>query len=74
MVCKELTLFLKNNLDVFALSHKDMPGIDLRIMVHRLNVSLSFPPVRKKKKVFTQERDRAIAEKVHKLLEASFIK
>ena len=40
----------------------------------RLNVSPSFPPIRQKKWVFTQERDRAIAEEVCKLQEAGFIR
>ena len=51
-----------------------MPGIDLLVIVHRLNVSPSFPPIRQKKRVFTQERDRAIAEEVGKLQEAGFIR
>ena len=33
-----LISFLKDNWDVFALSHEDMPGIDLAIKVHRLNI------------------------------------
>ena len=33
-----LTSFLKDNRDVFSLSHEDMPGIDLAIKVHRLNI------------------------------------
>ena len=40
-----LVAFLEKNQDVFAWSHEDMPGIDLLVMVHRLNVSPSFPPV-----------------------------
>ena len=51
-----------------------MPGIDPLVIVHRLNVSPSFPPIRQKKQVFTPERDRAIREKVRKLQEANFIK
>ena len=51
-----------------------MPGIDPSIIVHKLNVSPSFPPVRQKKRVFAQERDKAIAEEVRKLLEADFIR
>ena len=51
-----------------------MPGIDPSIMVHRLNVSPSFPPVRQKKRVFAPERDQAIAKEVHKLQEANFIR
>ena len=39
-----LTTFLRENQDVFPWSHEDMPRIDPSIMVHRLNVSPSFPP------------------------------
>ena len=66
--------FLKSNQDVFAWTYEDMPGIDLSVIVHRLNVSPSFPPVRQKKRVFAQERDQAIAEEVHKLQEGNFIR
>ena len=40
-----LMTFLRDNRDVFAWSHEDMPGIDPSIMVHRLNVLPSFPPI-----------------------------
>ena len=69
-----LTAFLRANQDVFAWSHEDMLGIDPSIMVHKLNVLSSFPPVRQKKQVFAQERDKANAEEVRKLLEANFIR
>ena len=51
-----------------------MPGIDPLVMVHRLNVSPFFPPIRQKKRVFTQERNRVIAEEVGKLQEECFIR
>ena len=73
-VRKELALFLKSNQDVFTCSHKDMPGICPSTMVHKLNVCPSVPPVRQKKRVFAQERDKVIAEEVRKLLEADFIR
>ncbi|XP_075659096.1 uncharacterized protein LOC142628960 [Castanea sativa] len=73
-VRQELANFLKENRDVFAWSHEDMLGIDPSVMVHRLNVSPSFPPVRQKKRTFAQERDQAAAEEVHKLQEAGFIR
>ena len=50
-----------------------MPGIDPSVIVHRLNVLPLFSPIRQKKRVFAQERDKAIAEEVRKLLEADFI-
>ena len=51
-----------------------MPGIDPSVMVHKLNVSPSFSPVRQKKRLFAPKRDQAIAEEVRKLQEASFIR
>ena len=45
-----LTTFLRENQDVFAWSHEDMPRIDPSIMVHRLNVSPLFPPYPAKEK------------------------
>ena len=50
-----------------------MSGIDPSVIVHWLNVLPSFSPIRQKKQVFAQERDKAIAEEVRKLLEADFI-
>ena len=69
-----LVAFLKENQDMFAWSHEDMLGINSSVMVQRLNVSPSFPPIQQKKRVFTQEQDRAIAEEVGKLQEAGFIR
>ena len=68
-----LAAFLKKNQDVFAWNHEDMLGIDPSVIVHRLNVNPASLPIRQKKRVFAQERDKAIAEEVRKLLEAYFI-
>ena len=69
-----LTAFLRMNQDVFTWSHEDMPGIDPSVIVHRLNVNPASSLIRQKKRVFAQERDKAIAEEVKKLLEAGFIR
>ena len=50
-----------------------MLEINPSIIVHKLNVSPSFSPIRQKKLVFTQERDKAITEDVRKLQEANCI-
>ena len=63
-VRQTLTTFLRDNQDMFAWSHEDMPGIDPSVMVHKLNALPSFPPIRQKKRVFAQEQDKAIAEEV----------
>ena len=37
--------FLKQNLDVFAWTHEDMPGIDNEVIEHKLNVDPTKKPV-----------------------------
>ena len=61
---QDLIHFLKKSMDVFAWSHKDMPGIDLSVITHGLNVYPSSKPVRQKKRVFPPEQDNAIKEEV----------
>ena len=74
VIHQALTAFLKDNWDVFAWSHEDMPRIDPTVMVHRLSISPFFPPIHQNKQVFAPEQDQAIAEEVHKLQEAKFIR
>ena len=65
--------FLRNNLDIFTWGYEEMLGINPSILIHQLNVSPSFLPVRQRKWVFAQERDNAIAKKACKLLDVNFI-
>ena len=58
-VRRALTTSLSKNQDVFAWSHKDIPGINPSIMVHRLNMPPSFFPIRQKKWVFAQKHDNS---------------
>jgi hypothetical protein len=71
---ESLVQFLKNNKDVFAWSHEDMPGINPSIISHKLNVNPSLRPVKQKQRVFAPERNDAIMEEVDKLLTANFIR
>ena len=41
--------FLKQNKDVFVWKHEDLEGIDLVIIIHKLNVNPSFKPIKKKR-------------------------
>ena len=52
-----LIQFLKENIDVFAWSHEDMPGIAPEVIQHQLNVDPEWKPVQQKRRVFTPERD-----------------
>ena len=45
VVKKDLIHFLRKNTDVFAWSHKDMPGIDPSVITHYLNVNPSSKPI-----------------------------
>ena len=56
-------------MDVFAWSHKDIPGITPEHAVHSLNIDHAFPPVRQKQRRFAAERDKAINDEVDRLLE-----
>ena len=41
---EKMISFVRANQDVFAWKHKDMPGIDRKIIQHRLNVNLECKP------------------------------
>ena len=43
-----LIQFLKENLDVFAWSHEDMPGISPKVIQHKLNVNPERKPVQQR--------------------------
>uniref|UniRef100_A0A2N9GTA9 Reverse transcriptase domain-containing protein n=1 Tax=Fagus sylvatica TaxID=28930 RepID=A0A2N9GTA9_FAGSY len=66
--------FLKDNLDVFAWTHDDMPGIDPTTICHKLNVDPSIRPIKQKRRVFAPDRNQAISDEVEKLLTAGFIR
>ena len=51
-----------------------MGGIDPAIITHRLNVSPSFKPVKRKRRSFALERQKAINEEVDKHFQAGAIK
>ena len=74
LIHQDLAAFLRMSQDVFAWGHEDMPGINPSVIVHRLNVNPASSLIRQKKRVFAQERDKAIVEEVRKLLEAGFIR
>ena len=73
-VKKDLIHFLGKNINVFAWSHEDMPGIDPSVITHCLNVYPYSKLIRQKKMVFALKRDNAIKEKVQKLIIAKFIR
>ena len=70
---QDLVQFLRKSINVFAWSHKNMPGIDSSVITYRLNMYPSSKSIRQKKRVFASERDNAIKEEVQKLTTIEFI-
>ena len=69
----ELVAFLKGNMDVFAQSHKDMPGIAPEHAVHCMKIDPAFPLVRQKQRRFAPEQSKSINDEVDRLLEIGAI-
>ena len=69
-----LIQFLKQNRDVFAWKYADMGGIEPTVITHKLHTNPSFKPVKKKRRSFAPERQKAINEEVGKLLQAGAIR
>jgi hypothetical protein len=72
-VRNNLINFLQRNMEVFAWSHEDMPGISPEKIVHVLNVDPGMKPVKQKRRKFAPKRVEAITVEVEKLLKAQFI-
>jgi len=71
---RDILNFLKNNLDVFAWSHEDMPTIPANVIQHRLNVDPEKKPIQQRRRVFAPERNKATMDEVNKLLAANIIR
>ena len=55
--------FLKQNMEVFTWKQEDMSGIAPEVITHRLNVSLSFKPVKQKIRSFAQKDRRRLMKR-----------
>ena len=51
-----------------------MPGIDRKIIQHRLNIKSECKPIQQKRRIFAPERNKVVTEEVEKLLEADFMR
>jgi hypothetical protein len=65
--------FLWENMEAFTWIHEDMPRINLKDIVHCLNINPEMSPVKQKRRKFAPERNVAITEEVERLLKAHFI-
>ena len=70
---ERLISFLTQQHDYFAWLHADMTGIDPEIVVHRLQIDPSYPPVKQKRRKFAPERNLVINEEIQKLIEIGYV-
>jgi hypothetical protein len=69
-----LVNFLHVNVDIFAWSPSDMPGIPREVAEHALEFRAGSKPVKQRLCCFDKEKRKVIDEEIHKLLESGFIK
>lgn len=65
---------LKDYMDVFAWGYEDMPGLDPKVVVHKLAVSRSLHPVKQGQRCMRQELQEKVEEEVRKLIKVGFIR
>ena len=70
----KMLLFLIQNVDVFAWSPYEVPGVDPEFIVHKLNVDPSFLPKKQKPRRSTKEHVEAVRSEVRRLREAEAIR
>jgi len=69
-----ITTVLLKNTNLFAWSAADMPGIDPRIISHKLSICKEARPVAQKKRKLVGEKGQIAEEETRKLLDAGFIR
>ena len=71
--CEILTPTLINNIDLFAYSAADLPGVDPQVAAHKLSIYKDARYVSQKKRKLGEERRLAAKIEADKLLNARFI-
>ena len=69
-----MLLFLMQNVDVFAWSLYEVPGVDPEFIVHKLNVDPSFPPKKQKPRRAAKEHVDAVKLEVQRLKDVGVIR
>ena len=70
----KVLLLLIQNVDVFAWSLYEVPGVDPEFIMHKLNVDPSFTPKKQKPRRSAKEHVEAVRSKVRRLREAGAIR
>nr|XP_023895718.1 uncharacterized protein LOC112007578 [Quercus suber] len=70
----KMLLLLIRNVDVFAWSPYEVPGVDSEFIVHKLNVDSSYPPKKQRPRRSSKKHAEAVKEEVQRLKESGAIK
>ena len=71
---KRLTDFLKQHEEVFAWTYEDMPGLDPKLVEHRLVLKPDAKPVKQKLRKMDPRIEQQVKEGLEDLLKAGFIR
>jgi hypothetical protein len=70
----ELIDFVRCNMDIFAWSLTEMPGVSQEVIEHTLNIKPDSSPVKHGLRCLNQEKRWAMGEELSRLLAAGFVK
>ena len=71
---ERLTHFLKQHEEVFAWTYEDMPGLDTKLVEHRLVLKPNVKPVKQKLRKMDPRVEQQVKEGLEDLLKAGFIR
>ncbi|XP_073051308.1 uncharacterized protein [Primulina eburnea] len=71
---QDLISMLKEYRDCFAWSYDDIPGLDRKLVEHRLPLKEGFKPFQQPSRCMSKEVELKVKEEVEKMLKAKFIK
>src|SRR3954471_11467914 len=69
----DLIALIREYIDVFAWHYEDMPGLDPKVVMHRLNIKAGAKPVKQPQRCFRLDIMDSIKKEVRKLIESGFI-
>src|SRR3954467_14030432 len=70
----DLIALIREYIDVFVWHYEDMPGLDPKVAVHRLNIKEGAKPVKQPQRRFRPDIMDAIEQEVRKLIDSGFIR
>jgi len=71
---KEYFVFLSKHKDLFALSYKEMPGLEPKVAVHCMSIKKGVSPKKQPQRRFCPKLVPKIKKEVNKIIKAGFIR